>query len=247
MFAIARAQLTRLQERMLERFEQRLVAHIEEHFPVHWRVIGAKRMLDVVRFGIRRTREAGYRTERDGYLFMSLMLQFGSYFDSDPQYPWLAGALASETVASRSERLVNAHDAAIDYLDRVAGDRGQHMAAALQRVRWTLIPELLRGPAVNFQYLLDMLSAAWPQKVPQLGEQPVRLLAQSVMSSARDGGLTTPAAACLYVVACFLFGHGLDRDPQFPWAGTVLAQRAPADRAMNAFAKALEAQLAALE
>lgn len=246
MLTVTQPQMRRFQEVMLAGFERRLLAHIERYFPIHWRLIGGERMAEIVRFGIERARAAGLRTERDGFLYHSLMLRFGSHFDTDPQYPWLAAALNDDTVGPRSERLVNAHDAAMDYLDRVAGPKGEHMAAALHRMQATVLPEVRQAPRVNFDYLADMLEMAWPQKARALGEEALRGLAHSVMPAAKSGGLTTPAGACLYVIACFMFGHALGRDPQFPWAQQILSRRLPQEQAAQAFAQAFETRLAAL-
>ena len=232
---------------MLDSFERRLLAHIEEYFPTHWRVVGAEQMAAVVRFGVRRARDLGYRTERDGYLFHSLMLYLGSHFDTDPQYPWLASALADEAIGSRSERLTNAHDVAMEFLEGAAGSQGELMATALQRLQPTLIPELRAEREVNFDYLLDSLKVAWPQKVDRVGEQGLRALAQSVMPAAQRIGMRSSTNACLFVVACFFFGHGFARDPQFPWVGQLASQATPAEGSAKSFADRFDAHLRALE
>lgn len=232
---------------MLDRFEHRLLAHIEQYFPTHWRVVGAEQMAEVVHFGVRRAQELGYRTERDGYLFHGLMLYLGSHFDTDPQYPWLANALADEAIGSRSERLTNAHDAAMEFLDGTAGPQGELMATALQRLQSTLIPELRREREVNFDYLLHSLKVAWPQKVERVGDQGLRALTQTVMPAAQRIGMRSSTNACLYVVACFFFGHGFARDPQFPWVGQLLSQPAPAEGSAKTFADQFDTHLRALE
>jgi hypothetical protein len=244
---ISQQQMKCLQQVMLDRFERRLLAHIEQYFPTHWRVVGAEQMAEVVRFGVHRARELGCHTERDGYLLHSLMLYLGSHFDTDPQYPWLGSVLADETIASRSERLANAHDAAMEFLDSVAGPQGELMATALQRLQSTLIPELRREREANFGYLLHSLKLAWPQKVDRVGEQGLRALAQSVMPAAQRIGMRSSPNACLYVVACFFFGHGLARDPQFPWAGRLLSKTTLANGSAQSFADQFDAHLRALE
>jgi hypothetical protein len=238
--------MTSLQQVMLDRFQRGLAAHIEEHFRVHWRVLGAQQMAEVIQFGVRRAQDLAYRTERDGYLFHSLMLYFGSHFDTDPQYPWLSKALADDAIGSRSQRLANAYDAAMDFLDSVAGPHGEHMAVALRRLQSTVLPELRREPKVNFEYLLSMLRATWPEKVERVGEQSLRELAESVMPVARSIGLKTPASAWLYVIACFFFGHGLERDPQFPWVGRP-GPVGRGDGAARSFQDSFEMHLRALE
>lgn len=247
MLTIADKQMKHFEHVMLGVFERGLQAHSAEHFSTHWRVIGATQMEQVVQFGIRRALEAGYRSERDGYMFHSLMLQFGSYFDTDPQYPWLAKALSDDTMDSRSERMGKAYDAAMDYLDQIAGPQGQHMQAALHRLRWTVMPELRETTQGHFDHLFNMLHVTWPQKLALVGGQTLRSLAESVVPVAKASGLTTFAGACLYTIACFVFGHGLDRDPQFPWAQRSLSLGLSGEPAMKAFGQSLEAQLAALD
>lgn len=232
---------------MLDRFEGRLLAHIEQFFPTHWRVIGAKQMAEVVRFGVQRARQLGYTTERDGYLFHSLMLQFGSYFDTDPQYPWLAKTLADEAVGSRSERLANAHDAAVEFLDCVVGPEGEHMTLALRRAHAMVVPDLRRERKIGFQSVLSILSSMWPQKFERVGERAVRELAQSAIPAVESLGLNSGASAWLYVVACFLFGHGMDRDPQFPWVAGLLRIGERRDAPARSFPDALDMHLRALE
>jgi len=232
---------------MFSAFERGLRAHSAQHFPTHWRVIGATQMEQVVQFGIRRALEAGYRSERDGYMFHSLMLQLGCYFDTDPQYPWIAMALLDEKIESRSERLANAYDMALDYLDRVAGAQGQHLQAALHRLRWTVMPELCAGPRGHFDDFVNLLQVIWPQKLALTDEKTLRSLAESVIPIATASGLTTFGGECLYTIACFMFGHGLQRDPQFPWARQCLSLGLSGEPAMRTFAQSLEAQLAALD
>jgi len=109
------------------------------------------------------------------------------------------------------------------------------------------LPELRAAPQAHFDYLLNLLHVTWPQKLSLMGGQTLRSLAESVIPLAKASGLTTFGGACLYTIACFMFGHGLQRDPQFPWARQSLSLGLSVEQAMKAFAQSFEAQLAALD
>jgi hypothetical protein len=241
MLTVRAEQLTRLEAVMLDQFELRLLDHVREHFPTHWRVIGAEQMRKVVHSGINRARDGGYPTQRDAFMFVSLMLYLGSYFENDPQYPWLAAKLAHDAVGRRSERLENAFDAAIDFVKTAAGANGEHRKAAYARANGALFHELKQPDRINSEYVLSTLYWLWPKKYDAVGEQGLRTLMNAVVPTARRLGIATPEGALLFVVAAFLLGHRANDDAQFPWLAQALAQQA---RAAPATSDALQQALA---
>jgi len=247
MLVIRPEQMKSLDAIMLERFESHLVEHVQEHFPTHSHVIGPEQLRKVAQLCIARARAGGYRMERDAFMFLSLMLYLGSHFDSDPQYASVVAALRDDAIGQASDRLEAAYDAVTTYLDEVAGAEGEHVSTAVQRVLSTVVPELRAAPAVNYDYVLQMLDWIWPQKFAHLGEARIRELVQSVLPVAKENGIATPAGACLYVVASFLFGHALERDPQFPWVAQIMSEPGSAQISKAArFEQAFTAQLAAI-
>jgi hypothetical protein len=88
------------------------------------------------------------------------------------------------------------------------------------------MPELRREKNASFDYLLRILHETWPKKLERVREHGVRAMTNSVMPIAKNIGMRTSADVCLYVVASFFFGHGMARDPQFPWVGRLLMQAA---------------------
>lgn len=223
MLVVSEEQLDRVGALMLERFEQRLLRHVEEYFPTHWRTAGLEQIGQLVRSGIARARVGGFRSERDAYIYVSLMLYLGSAFDDDPQYRSITAALNDDMIREPSTRLAMVFESAMAFFDTAAGPRREHMSAALRRAQATTLAELARTPQVNYEYVRGTLAWIWPQKYELIGEPAVRELCESVVPRSRSAGVATPAGALLYTVIAFLFGHGIHHDPQLPWVGKTLA------------------------
>lgn len=199
-------------------FEARLLAHIEEFFPVHWREAGEERMLDVVRIGIANAASHGLETEREIYLFVSLMLYLGSYFDTDEQLPWAAAALNDASAPDAFARIGKTYDLATGYLARVAGPEGEHLKPAIEHFM-KVAQELSRGSAAP---VADVLRWTYPEKCRDLSEGQINQLALRGRICAQKYGLRSPQAALLCTELALLLGHGFADDPQFFWAAEVL-------------------------
>jgi hypothetical protein len=235
-------QMQRIEAVMLNSFEGRVLEHIRQYFPTHWRVIGPQQMQQVVSSGLKRARDGGYPAERDGYMFVTLMLFFGSHFADDPQYPWLAATLNSNAPAESSVRLENAFDAAMAFLSEAGGPHHEHRIEAYARARTTLLQELESAPQISSDYVLNTLKWIWPQKYQLVGERDLRRLMQSVVKKGASRGVGSSDSALVRVVASFLFGHGIAEDRQFPALAGVLSQQSNSRQ----LREALIAQLAAL-
>lgn len=74
-------------------FEERMLAHINKHFPAHYSALGEKNCREVVRYGIERASTHGFVSERDVCKFIDLILCFGVEFDTDSKQPWASTIL----------------------------------------------------------------------------------------------------------------------------------------------------------
>jgi hypothetical protein len=187
-----------------ERFEVRLLAHIEDCFPVHRREVGPDRLRLVIRQGIEKAAQYGMQGQREIYLFVSLMLYFGSSFDTDPQLGWAAAGLKNPLEPNPFDRMEATFDLAAEYLDRVAGPNGENLAAAIGR--------FIEGKA---------LALLFPEKFRELDGAQLSQLQTQCEESARQYGLDARGVPLMTTLA-FLLGHGFATDPQFFWAGDVL-------------------------
>jgi hypothetical protein len=192
--------------------ENRLLAHIEAHFPVHRRVVGRTALVEVIRLGEASARKYALTTQREVCLFVGLMLYFGSAFDTDFQLPWMGRHLSDAREPNPFARILKAHAATIEYVRRVAGPSGSYMRAAILR----LIKQ--ENAAGDLEQRLESL---YPEKMRELSDAARAALLGHAATLARtcrldDGGMWLCAALSL------LLGHGFYDDPQHQWAAAVL-------------------------
>jgi len=208
MLVIRKDQLTVLGQSALE---NRLLAHIEAHFPVHWRLIDRKALLQVIQIGKANARRYSLSTQREIGLFVGLMLYFGSAFDTDYQLPWIA-QLSDADAPDPFSRLANAHEAATAYLYRVAGPSGSNMRGAIER---------FISQANDDRDLVARLEWLYPEKMLELsGAMRAALLSQAA-SLARQFNLDD-RGVWVFAALSLLLGHRFYDDPQHCWVGDVL-------------------------
>lgn len=221
---IRKQQLTVFGRAARETFERRLLEHIQEFFPVHWREVGRDGLHDVTRLGITNAASHGLETQREITLFVSLMLYFGSHFDTDDQLPWATQGLADVSDGDAFTRIEKTYHSALDYMGRVAGPNGQFAMSALRR--FTMAAQARSRLALG-----DSLGSIYPEKYDVLDDGQRDRLAERAIECARTYRLDAGQGASLCAGLSLLLGHGFARDPQFPWIGHVLNDRQIPDAA----------------
>ena len=103
MLVIREAQMEAFKEATRRTFEDEMVAHLAEFSPPLFKAIGEEQMRKAVHFGIGRADSHGFTFRGPTRLYLELMLLFGSYFDTDPQYPWAAEILSNRDPDSQRE------------------------------------------------------------------------------------------------------------------------------------------------
>jgi hypothetical protein len=216
-----------------QRFAQSQLVHVREYFTVEHEMLGGDTgTLDFIWQGIARVQDAGVTVMGDACRLIDLMLSLGLDFAADPQLPWAAAALNDESndVSTRIDLL---HDGALAYLDRVAGEDGQHYLRAVLRAGSLSYQEASADDG-NFEASARALFLRlWPRKLREIRGGPmVRFLALATSSSERDG-LGGPGARVVYAGLMFLLGSGFATDPLYPWAAGTLRDAALAGEARS--------------
>src|SRR5579863_8700811 len=93
MWTIRQEQIETFRRATLQQFEDRMVTHLQQFAPRHWRVMSEADGRKVIRLGIDRAAQRGFTNEGPVRFFIELMFMFGSYFDTDLQHPWATAIL----------------------------------------------------------------------------------------------------------------------------------------------------------
>jgi hypothetical protein len=226
MLVIRDSQMLAFEQGAVRNFENQLIEHLKEFFPKHCEILGEEQVRKVIRLGTERAGQYELVSERDLYLYVGLMFMLGSYFDQDPQLPWAAKILEDENIVDPSVRADRLHDRAMTFLNEATGQESQYLERALSKGRKLPASALSRtgeDRQLSFgDYLLKLLYDWYPEKYQAVGDPAIRQLIRQGYQAARGYGLTDEKGITVYLGLMFLLGGGFDRDPQYPWAETVL-------------------------
>jgi hypothetical protein len=229
MWTIREDQLEILDRYQLQKFEDELVEHLQEFAPRHWKAIGDETGRGVIRLGFKQAERYGFTNRGPVRFYIEMMFMFGSFFDTDPQYPWAARVLNDQEGMSQMVRADRLYDEMRNYWVAVAGPKNQFMFAALRKLSQARAEDYL-DPLVPLEdCLFAGLNSIYPQKSEYLGEPPLRALLKKTLELGNRLGFSANDQVCLLTALTFFLGHECARDPLHGWIGRRLADKRFAD------------------
>jgi len=215
-------------------FEDEMVTHLAVFSPPLFKAIGEKQMRQVVQFGIRQADRYGFTFRGPVRLYLELMLLFGSYFDTDPQYPWAAGILKNQDSGPQMQRAEQLYERTMDYRKKVAGPDDTYTLKALRNIS-ILTQQPLVMVAENFAPTMRQeIACLYPQKAAYVGEAGIDALIRKGINGARRQRFSTVHGTALVVMLMLAFGHGCGADPLYPWIAQVLKDETITDHEVKA-------------
>lgn len=203
-------------------FEDEMVVHLAEFSPPLFQTIGEKQMREAIRLGISRADGYGFTFRGSVRLYLELMLLFGSHFDTDPQYPWVAEILAARDSSSQRQRADQLYKKTLDYRMKVVGPKDAYALEALENISIMAQNPLPFSSGGLGSGLLREIKRIYPEKAAYVGDQGIEILIRKGMSGARRQQFTTERGLTLVVVLMLAFGHGCGSDPLYPWIARTL-------------------------
>ncbi|MBV9152484.1 MAG: hypothetical protein JO213_09340 [Alphaproteobacteria bacterium] len=215
------AQIDMLGGHALAAFESEMVAHLTEFSPPLAKAAGEPQLRQAIRFGIGHAAEHRFDQRGPVRLYLELMLLFGSYFDTDPQYPWVAEILSSAAAQPQMQRAMLLYEKTLDYRQHVAGADDVYTLHALRNVQaLARLAEPFSGSPIDG--MLQEIGKLYPQKAAYVGREPLETLIREALERGRVLGFSTRRHAALLVILALAFGHGFASDPLYPWIARTL-------------------------
>lgn len=221
MLTIRESQRKTFEERAQQAFEDEMVAHLAEFSPPLFKTLGEAQMRVAVRFGVDRAAAHDFSFRGPVRLYLEMMLLFGSYFETDPQYPWAAEMLKNRDV-EQMERAESLYEKIMDYREKVIGPDDIYALKALRNVSMLAQQPLLIPSEEFVAYMRQEIARVYPQKAAYVGQEGIDALIHKGMDGARRQRFSTTRAATLIVVLMLAFGHGCGADPLYPWINRTL-------------------------
>ncbi|HLJ87062.1 MAG TPA: hypothetical protein VKZ53_09570 [Candidatus Angelobacter sp.] len=219
MWTIRQQQLDAFHRQHLLQFEDSMALHLSQFAPKHWRVIGDQTGREVIRFGIDQAKRYGFTNRGPVRFYLELMFIFGSYFDTDPQLPWIRPLLNPAENANQMVRADRLFAAFNQYIARVRGLKHEYFIAALKRLLTVPLESLLIAGTPLEDCAVRAFEAIYPEPLEYLGEAALRTVIRRNFATGQSYGLTDDKALLLMVgFGCFM-GHGFANDPLCGWIG----------------------------
>lgn len=202
--------------------ERKLATAVCARFPRALAWYGDDALMSIVRAGIERARACGIEAEDGITDYLSLMLLFGSGFESDPQTQWVADLLAGPEETAPPQRVAGAWKEAQGWRQKVFGADDGLYREALGSIRGRSVEELTKYASRSQRDLLLQLAAMHPAKFSAVGQQPLFDLTRVAVEACRPFELLDRWAVVLVAELMFLFGAGFMSDPRYAWAPRAL-------------------------
>ena len=147
------------------------------------------------------------------------MILLGTYFDTDPQYPWVKVVLNDSSFypnqISKADQL---HNLYVDYHKNVIGENGEYALAALMRLSDSENKKKLEEDYTKRkQELIDIISFIYPEKSEFLGYDLLNDLINRANQKANQYQIDFNKGKNLFVGLTFTLGHKFDSDLMYPW------------------------------
>lgn len=218
-------------------FEAEMSDHLRQFSPPLCKTLSDDQLLVAVRYGIARAKNYGFDMRGPVRLWLENALVFGSDYDTDPQYPWVAEIVTNNEMIQmhRAERLF---EKTVEYRHTVGGERDTFTLKALQRIRSFASGLQHFMPEDSTGNLRSTLATIYPEKATYLGDEALALLIDAGVEVAKQRGITAIRGRVLVVALMYAFGHGCIADPLYPWIEHTLSEEKVGDP--NARAAKLE-------
>jgi hypothetical protein len=226
MWTIRQDQTEAFRQQHLQKFEDQMVVHLQKFAPRHWKVIGEPTGREVIRLGIEQATQYGFTNRGPVRFYIELMFMFGSYFDTDPQYPWVRAVLHEPEAMDQMVRADQLFAAMKEYVEQVPGPKHRNFLEALERLSRTKAEEVAK-PGIPLEESAALeLRTIYPQACHYLGEPRVKQLIDHGFGLADTYGFDGARGRLLMAALTFFMGHNFPVDPLCGW----IARRLDANR-----------------
>ena len=224
MLTIRNSQIKAFEQSSFKRFEDLMVAHVQQYFPHHYFVIQDANIRATIQYGYSRAQLYGLKTIRNVCLYINNMLLLGSNFDSDPQYP-LANKILTDKSKDDNDRIDALSTAVLNLLESISGPSSMYIYRSVLFITKnadSLYDEFCKSNTDNaFRHFEQLFKT----KYEVIGKENLQCLVQYGRRQAQSYNIMSEPKILIYIIFMFMLGSGFDRDPQFPWTAEILKSK----------------------
>jgi hypothetical protein len=204
-------------------FEQEMLEHLLGFSPNLSDMAGLEALRKTIGLGIDLAESHGFTFRGPVRLYLELMMLFGSYFDTDPQYPWAAEILADRGAGGQMRRAEILYEKASDCWRQLAGPDNAHLKDALRRLSQFAHEPLMLSQENYIPALIQETSRLYPQKAACVGAQGLEAVIRKAIAGAQMQRFTQIRGVTLVAGLMLSLGYGCGADPCHSWISQTLA------------------------
>lgn len=214
MLVIKSQQIQHMAASGLERFKNRLLPHLAEHFPLRLELGGEAGLKSLIEDGVERARRYGLTSEAAMESFVDQMAAAGCRFDEDPIFASICDPLSDPAMGSDVRRMDAVYDDLWEFLDKAYGEDAENLLQAVSRLQtWLKASGCIAG--WSEQDMLKHLEQIFPEKFEASEEAAVTAFYRQCVKRAGSHGFRQPTSVWIYTTGAFLTGIGFYGDPVF--------------------------------
>jgi hypothetical protein len=222
MRVIRKEQLEAFRAAAEKAFKEEMLIHLREFSPALIRATGEEQMRRAIELGMQRAYGYGFRNRGPVRLYLEMILLFGTFFDTDPQYPWAGELLRDDSGGDQMLRAERLFQKTIEYRRSVAGKEDTYTLAALRDIAQMAEMELPPFNGDMIQVMQQCIERVYPAKAEFVGADGLEKLILEARDAAAQYDFSSERGQALMVVLMLAFGHGCAEDPLYPWIGRTL-------------------------
>lgn len=216
MLIIRKEQVDVFKQISINRFEKKLILHVQTVAPEIAKVSGESNIRLFVREGIQQAFSYGFSYQGTVRFYIDMLLLLGYGFSDDPQFPWVSKILNSSDDRGQIFRANQLFVSLKNYLHIIYGKNNIHLIEAIQK--FNTFSSLNNEYDINSsQEFLDIFMSIYPQKAKHLGNNHLLELMDNAKKVSLLLSMTNKSSFVIITILMFSFGHKVFEDPLYPW------------------------------
>ncbi|MCL1029417.1 hypothetical protein [Serratia silvae] len=202
----------------VENYVLELSMKIDSAFPYLKKTLGDECFKQAISGGVIKAEKIGFSERGPVQLYVSLLIVFGSGFETDPQYAWFSKVMDENKSLPQLEQADFLFEKVRCYLDEIGGESERHLLNCASKLLHLDFEKVNIRHENYINDIHELLIKLHPQKYLSTPKDDITILIQQGIIKANNiYGFDNTNHVALIVLFMFFMGHQFDQDPFYQW------------------------------
>lgn len=210
-------QLERFRHNATEDYISDMIIKFEKNFPHLKKTFANEVLRNCFTISIDKAKKSGFTQRGPVQFYISLLITFGSGFETDPQYLWISQEIQKNRLLSQLHQTEALLKKTRGYFRNIAGEDETHLFECASKLNQFDVNDIFMHD-INYQQIHDVLEDIYPQKYINTSRSGINLLIDEGIIKARTVfGFNLPNHIVMVILFMFILGHQFEQDPFCGW------------------------------